>query len=84
MAKRAASVWFSLPALCLVVSIGSAAAQSASESIEYRVLATSRTSTMEKELNEAAAAGFRYQAVMGGETAFGGDEVLRMTDNRYV
>ncbi|MEW6321652.1 MAG: hypothetical protein AB1635_11275 [Acidobacteriota bacterium] len=45
------------------------------EAIDYRVLATSKTSTMEKELNEAAEAGFRFGAVMGGETAFGGNEV---------
>lgn len=44
--------------------------------VDYRVLATSKTSTMERELNEAAEAGFRYQAVMGGETAFGGNEVV--------
>jgi hypothetical protein len=44
--------------------------------IEYRVLATSKTSTMEKELNEAAEAGFRFQATMGGETAIGGSEVV--------
>lgn len=47
--------------------------------IEYRVLATSKTSTMEKELNEAADAGFRFQAVMGGETAVGGNEVVAVT-----
>jgi len=46
------------------------------QSIEYRVLATSRTSTMEKELNEAGAAGFKFAAVMGGETAIGGKEVV--------
>ena len=32
---------------------------------EYRVLATNKTSTMEKELNDAAEQGFRFQAVMG-------------------
>ena len=42
--------------------------------IEY--LATNKTSTMEKELNEAAEMGFRFQAVMGGESAFGGKEVV--------
>jgi hypothetical protein len=31
---------------------------------------------MEKELNEAAEAGFKFQAVMGGETAVGGKEVV--------
>lgn len=44
--------------------------------IEYRVLATGKTSTMENELNEAAEAGFRFQAVMGGDTLFGGNEVV--------
>jgi hypothetical protein len=44
--------------------------------VDYRVLATNKTSTMERELNAAAEAGFRYQAVMGGETAFGGSEVV--------
>ena len=42
---------------------------------DYRVLATAKTSTMEKELNDGAEAGFRFQAVMGGETA-GGSEVV--------
>ena len=44
--------------------------------VDHRLLATSKTSTMEKELNEAAEAGFRFQAVMGGESAFGGKEVV--------
>ena len=43
---------------------------------EYKTLATSKTSTMEKEMNEAAQAGFAFMAVMGGETAFGGKEVV--------
>lgn len=42
--------------------------------IEYKVLATSKTSTLEKEMNEAAASGYVFGAVMGGETAFGGSE----------
>lgn len=44
--------------------------------VDHRVLATAKTSTMEKELNEAAEQGFRFQAVMGGESAFGGKEVV--------
>lgn len=44
--------------------------------IDHRVLATSRTSTMEKEMNAAAEAGFRFTSVMGGETAIGGKEVV--------
>jgi len=46
------------------------------EKIDYRVLATSKTSTMEKEMNEAAAAGFVFASVMGGETSVGGKEVV--------
>jgi hypothetical protein len=42
----------------------------------YVVLATKRTSTMEKEMNEAAESGYRFEGVMGGETAFGGSEVV--------
>lgn len=45
-------------------------------SVDHRVLATNRTSTMEKELNDGAEAGFRFKAVMGGESAFGGKEVV--------
>lgn len=45
-------------------------------SFDFRVLATSRTATMEKEMNDAAEAGYRYSAVMGGETAVGGNEVV--------
>lgn len=55
------------------------AAQLAAGAVEYRVLATSKTSTMEKELNQAAEEGFRFDAVMGGETAFGGNEVVVIT-----
>lgn len=43
---------------------------------DFKVLATSKTSTMEKEMNDAAQAGFVFQGVMGGETAFGGKEVV--------
>jgi hypothetical protein len=53
-----------------------AGAQVASRGIEYRVLATSKTSTMEKELNDAAEAGFRFLTVMGGNTALAGGEVV--------
>lgn len=44
--------------------------------IDYKVLATSKTSTMEKEMNEAGALGFKFAAVMGGQTAIGGNEVV--------
>lgn len=51
----------------------------AAEPLEYRVLATSKTSTMEKELNEAGEAGFGFTAVMGGNTAALGSEVTVIT-----
>ncbi len=44
--------------------------------LEYRLLATKRSSTMQKELNVAAAEGFRFLAVMKGETGFAGDEIV--------
>jgi hypothetical protein len=43
---------------------------------DYRVLATSRTSTMQEEMRQAGDAGFRFVAAMGGETAIGGREVV--------
>lgn len=42
----------------------------------HRVLATSKTSTMQKEMQQAGDAGFRLAAVMGGETAAGGKEAV--------
>lgn len=44
--------------------------------VEYRLLATQKTSTTQKEMQEAAELGFRFGAVMGGQTAFGGKEVV--------
>ena len=42
----------------------------------YRLLATMKTSTMQEEIQEAAAAGFHYRAQTVFETAFGGEEVV--------
>lgn len=44
--------------------------------VDYRVLATSKTSTMEKELNEAGDSGYQFSSVMGGDSAVGGKEVI--------
>jgi hypothetical protein len=44
--------------------------------VEYKLLATTRTSTMEKELKEAGEAGYEFLEVMVGSTAFGGKEVI--------
>ena len=43
---------------------------------DYRVLATNKTSTMEKEMNEAADAGYVFYGVMGGGTFAGGKKVV--------
>ena len=64
------TTWLILSASLLVPSAAMA------QRVDYRVLATNKTSTMEKELNEAAEAGFQFQAVMGGDTAIGGSEVV--------
>ena len=58
-------------ALCLVV-----AAPVFAQTRTYKILATSKTSTMQKEMQEAGDTGFRFVAVMGGETAIGGKEVV--------
>jgi len=48
----------------------------AQDATDYRVLATNKTSTMQKEMQDAGSAGYRYAAVMGGETSVGGKEVV--------
>jgi hypothetical protein len=71
--------------LCVVilcstgVSFGQAGASSNRNSApqrEYRLLATNKTSTMQKEMNVASDAGFCFEGTMGGETSFGGSEVV--------
>ena len=65
--------------VCLVVALSlssAVVAGAAADPVEYRVLATNKTSTMEKEMRDAAAAGFRFGGTMGGDTAFGGNEVV--------
>ena len=63
-----------LTAICLLLAAIPAFAEGGAR--DYRVLATSKTSTMEKEMNAAADAGYVFAAVMGGETAFGGSEAV--------
>lgn len=74
---------FSWTLLCVsILSLSDASRAGSEEGVavadryDYRILATSKTSTMEKEMNEAADAGYRFEGVMGGETSFGGNEVL--------
>jgi hypothetical protein len=49
-------------------------------SVEYKLLATNKTGTMQKELSEAAEAGYRYRGVTVARTTFGGNEVVVITD----
>ena len=61
---------------CAIAVCLSFAAPALAQGRSYKVLATSKTSTMQKEMQEAGDAGFRFVAVMGGETAIGGKEVV--------
>ncbi len=45
------------------------------EGISYKLLATNKTKTMQKEMNEAAALGYEFSATMTGPT-LGGNEVV--------
>jgi hypothetical protein len=63
-----------LAAVALVVCFAPGAL--AQGKVEYKVLSTSKTSTMEKEMQLGAALGFRYGGVTGGSTAAGGAEVV--------
>ena len=60
----------------IIGEVGLGHAQGDEEQYEYHVLAPSRTSTMEKELNEMAHEGFHFASVMGGKTLFGGNETV--------
>ena len=42
----------------------------------FKLLGTNRTGTMQDELNEAGAAGYRFAGTQGGETAFGDREAV--------
>ena len=65
----------------LALTIGASAAD---HSLDYRMLATSRTSTMEKELNDGAAAGYRFRKVMGGKAMNGGQVIIAMVKEPIV
>ena len=62
--------------LGLVMTIGAAGED---RKLDYQVLSTSRTSTMEKELNEAAASGYRFLKVTSSPNVLGGKELVAVT-----
>ena len=59
----------------LVAVLFASAMPLSAQGYEHHVLATNRTSTMEKELNDAAKSGFRLQSAMGGHRQLAGNEV---------
>ena len=66
---------FALAAVLTAILFAPATAVAQSER-SYKVLATSKTSTMQKEMQDAGDTGYRFVAVMGGDTAIGGSEVV--------
>ena len=46
---------------------------------EYKLLATSKTSTMQRELQQAATMGYRFVGMTVASTAIGGKEVVAIT-----
>ena len=51
-------------------------APSVAQEEPFKLLATNSTGTMEEELNEAGAAGYRVVGMQGGGTGFGGNQVV--------
>jgi hypothetical protein len=47
--------------------------------VQYKLLATSKTSTLEKELLDAVAAGYELVGMTVGQTALGGKELVAIT-----
>ena len=60
----------------VVVVMSKPAKASPARRYEYELLATNKTSTMQKELREAGAEGFRYRGQSVAKTSFGGREVV--------
>jgi hypothetical protein len=49
------------------------------ERVDYRLVATSKTSTLQKELLQAGAAGYQIVGMTVGKTALGGNELVAIT-----
>ena len=62
-------------ALCCVFFF-STAALAQNQEVEYKLLATNKTSTMQKEIQEAGDAGFDYCGQTVFQTTFGGQETV--------
>lgn len=57
-------------------------AHNSGQRFEYRLVATSKTSTMQKELSEAGDQGFRFVGVTVSSTAMGGSEIVSILRRR--
>lgn len=68
------------------MGVGSTSMPAAQErvDVDYLLLATSKTSTMERELNEAAREGFVLVEVMGGKTEHGGQELVAVVERDHA
>ena len=71
---------FAVASILLVL----APAVPAQEPDKFLLLATNRTGTMEDELNEAGARGYRFAGTQGGETTFGGREAAVILEAEIV
>ena len=49
---------------------------------EYRLLATKKTATLQKEVSEATAAGYAFVGMTVADTAIGGDEIVSILRKR--
>ena len=79
MKKRIGGLMVVTPLTIALVLFGSylpAQAQQPGPTDKFLLLATIRTETMEKELNEAGARGYRFSGTQGGETLYGRSEVV--------
>ena len=71
MVSRMRTIWRIEIAVFALMLAAPAAAQD-----RFLLLAANRTGTMQDELNAAGANGYRFAGTQGGETAFGGNEVV--------
>jgi len=74
----------SMPVAALIIGLMILPALGSDSRYEYHLLATNRTSTMQKEMQDSAGHGYRFKTVMGGETSFGGSEVVVVMERSYT
>ena len=64
---------------CAALMLTTALTVNAQTNYDYRVLATTKTATLEKELREAGAAGYEGRGITVSKTAMGGKELVAIT-----